>query len=615
MSTTELSPLQSAAALGVIVPQTIQLVLPEGGFKLEKGGCLKEITVCYETCGTLNADRSNAVYICHALTGDSHVAGFSPDQNPEVDKPNGWWTGMVGPACGIDTARNYVICANILGGCKGTTGPASLNPDTGKPYGSSFPELSLRDIVEVNHLLINQLGFTQLAAVIGGSFGGMQALLWSVLYPDDMVRSAIIASAASLTTQALAFDIVARHAITQDPAWNYGDYYDANPPGHGLANARKLAHITYLSRSAMEDKFGREKRIDWLTREQPFHERARRDFRSYYEIESYLDYQGKKFVKRFDANSYLQITRALDDFNLGDLYGSLEAAIDHVKAKTLIVSLSGDWLFTREQSRALAQAYLTQQKDVSYCHLRAPAGHDAFLTHIDELKLIVKGFLTATPVEDPSTLDAEQAVLYRTFADHIPQGARVLDLGCGDGTLLKSVAVQKQASCTGIEINLEGVVKSLHAGLNVIMDDLNAGVPIIPVGSFDVAIISHTIQVLKHPDTIIRHLLMIADKALVAFPNFAYWAVRFFLLLCGKMPKAKALPYEWYNTPNIHLCTVKDFWNFCSTYQIDAKLIAKTSTSKIGKLLIALGLTNLGADRVVFELASTDTQNRSQKAD
>lgn len=578
------------------------MILPAEGLILEKGGCLSEVTIRYEAVGCLNEDKSNAVFICHALTGDAHVAGYASGEDPNHSKPSGWWTGMIGPGCGIDTTRSYVICANILGGCKGSTGPASLNPMTGKPYGSTFPALTVRDIVHVHHLLVKQLGFDRLLAVIGGSFGGMQALLWSVLYPDDMERCAIIASAASLTTQALAFDIIGRHAITQDPAWNYGDYYEGERPSDGLANARKIAHITYLSQQALEDKFGRDKRKEWLNEGEVFHAASQRGFRSYYQIESYLEYQGRKFVERFDANSYLQITRALDDFNLEDLYGSLAGAISCVKAKTLVVSLSGDWLFTQEQARTLVQAYLRERKDVSYCHLSAPAGHDAFLTHIDELKLIVKAFLTATDSDDASTFDHERARPFRDFTRRIPNGARVLDLGCGDGYLLKHAAIHKKASCTGIEINPEGVIQSLHAGLNVIMDDIDTGLSIIPEGTFDVSVISHTIQVINHPDILIRNLLRIADKALIAFPNFAYLPVRLYLLCRGRMPKAKALPYEWYNTPNIHLCTVRDFWVFCQEYAINAQLVAKHANSCIGRFLLFFGWVNLGADRVVFEL-------------
>lgn len=590
------------STIGIVEPHDVVLDIPEGGWRLEKGGALPTITVRYEQVGTAAPDGSNVLFVCHALTGDAHVIGWRPGENPEKDRPSGWWEGMIGPLSGIDTDRFCVICANILGGCSGTTGPASINPATGKPYGSAFPEITVGDIVDVHRGLLRKLGFRKIAAVVGGSFGGMQALDWAIRYPEEMDRVALIATAATLNTQALAFDIVGRQAIIQDPNWHQGDYYDGPKPNAGLANARRLAHITYLSQYSMDRKFGRDKREEWLNQGHEFHTRARRDFRTYFQIESYLEYQGQKFVKRFDANSYLHITRALDAYDPEETYGSLEAALRQVQAKILLVSLSGDWLFTRSQARRIVQAAVAQRRDISYCHLHAPAGHDAFLTHIDELKTVMRAFLTSTPIEDPSTINRDEASAFAAFTRHIDQGARVLDIGCGDGTLLKVVAQRQHAYCVGLERNLPKVVEALHSGVNIIMADIETDLPYIPDGVFDTAIISHTIQVLNRPEVVMTQLLRVASSALIAFPNFGYLGMRCSLFFRGKMPKAKAFPYEWYDTPNIHNCTLTDFYAFCRKFDLDAKLLYCHSASLTGEFLILLGMRNLGADHVILRL-------------
>lgn len=600
------------SAIGIIEPKDILLEPPEGGWKLEKGGTLPEIRVRYEMVGTPEPDGGNVVFVCHALTGDAHVIGYRPGERPGTDRPSGWWEGMIGPLAGIDTDRFCVLCANILGGCSGTTGPASVNPETGKPYGSAFPEITMGDIVDVHRALIRQLGFRRIAAVVGGSFGGMQALEWAIRYPQDMRKCVLVASAASLNTQALAFDIVARHAIIQDPHWRHGDYYDGPHPVAGLANARRLAHITYLSQTSMDDKFGREKREEWLHQGKDFHTQVRRDFKTYFQIESYLEYQGQKFVRRFDANSYLHITRALDGYDPVETFGSLEAAVRHIQCKLLMVSLSGDWLFTREQAGRFVRACLNEGRDISYCHLHAPAGHDAFLTHIDELKLVMRAFLTATDASDPSTFNRAEAKAFESFARNIPEGARVLDIGCGDGTLLKQVAVSQRAWCVGLERNLEKVVEALHAGVNVLMLDIDRHLREVPAHLFDVAIISHTIQVLNRPDEMMKQLLRVAGWALLAFPNFGYIGMRSQLFFLGRMPRTRQFPYDWYDTPNIHNCTIKDFYAFSRAFGLKATLLSCRSASLLGKVLIALGLKNLGADAVIVRLTNGDQQEGSK---
>jgi homoserine O-acetyltransferase len=364
----------------------------------------------------------------------------------------------------------------------------------------------------------------------------------------------------------------------------------------------------------MDDKFGREKREEWLQQGHEFHSRVRRDFKTYFEIESYLEYQGQKFVKRFDANSYLHITRAMDGFDPADVYGSLEKAVREIKAKLLVVSLSGDWLFTRHQSWNFLRACLNEHKNVSYCHLYAPAGHDAFLTHIDELKCVIRAFLTATSVDDPASLNKSEAEAFASFVQHIPQGSRILDLGCGDGTLLKQVAMRQNAYCVGMERELPKVIEALHAGVNVLMANVDKELERIPDGVFDVSIISHTIQVLKHPDRMMRQLLRVAKSALVAFPNFGYIGMRFSLLFTVRMPNTRQFPYEWYDTPNIHNCTVTDFFDFCKQFALKAEMLYRHSSSWLGRLLLFLGCTNLGADRVIVRLSEDKQASEGKDA-
>ena len=589
-------------SVGIVQPQTLKLTLPQGGFRLEKGGVLPEIEVAYERCGHADPGNDNVVFICHALTGDAHVAGIRPGDA----EPSGWWEGMIGPGKGIDTNRFEVICANILGGCKGTTGPSSLSPETGKPYGSAFPKMTVGDIVEVHRLFLQQLGIRRLAAVMGGSFGGMQVLEWMIRYPEEVDRAIVIAAAASLNSQALAFDIVGRHAIVSDPHWNAGDYYDRdNLPHKGLSSARKLAHITYLSQQLMDAKFGREKRPEWLTADPDFRNAVERNFGTYFQIESYLQYQGEKFIQRFDANSYLHITLAMDEYDIEERYGSLDAAFSRVASRVLIVSLSGDWLFMPEQSEELVTALLRQRKQVSYCHLDAEAGHDAFLTHISDLKRAVHAFLRPGPEAQAQDQDAREESLrrYRTLIDLVPDAGRVLDLGCGDGTLLKLLSERRGVSGNGVEIDVEQVIGAIGSGCDILLEDIDDGLAIIPDNSFDVVILSETLQTIKRPRELLRQILRVAHEAVITFPNFASLEVRSHLLWQGRMPKGRQIPFEWYDTPNIHLFTLKDFLSLCRQDGIAIKDVICEGGSRTERLLLALGCKNLGASKVTVRIA------------
>ncbi|MDA3923638.1 MAG: homoserine O-acetyltransferase [Kiritimatiellae bacterium] len=602
-------------SLGIAETQIIKLTLPQEGFQLEKGGTLHEIDVAYESYGTINNGKDNVVLICHALTGDAHAAGSSANS----EEPDGWWDDMIGPGKGIDTNIHQVICTNILGGCKGTTGPASVNPETGKAYGSSFPKITVADIVEVQRLLLQQLGITKLAALVGGSFGGMQILEWLIRHSEEVERAVIIASAASLTTQALAFDIVGRHAITSDPNWNNGDYYNSNQPIAGLSGARKIAHITYLSQQLMSAKFGREKQTEWMDADADFQQSLENKFGTYFQIESYLEYQGKKFIQRFDANSYLHITLAMDEYDTKERYGSLEKAFEKITSRLLIVSLSGDWLFTRQQSADMVKALVSTGKRVSYFHLEGEAGHDAFLTHIHDLKRIISAFLIQPEREKCTHVhhkipNKEKLTRFKQILKMIPDNSRVLDLGCGKGSLLNMLRQHHNASGIGVEIEIEALIAALTKGCDVLLEDIDDGLKMIPDKTFDVAVLSETLQTIKRPRVLLQQILRVADKALISFPNFASIGVRTNLLFNGRMPKGKQIPFEWYNTPNIHLFTLADFLDLCEKEEINVESIICKGRGLIENALLALGFKNLGASAVIIhiskkEVAHSDTEH------
>lgn len=595
--------------VGVVEPRTITLTLPKGGFLLEKGGMLSEVTIAYEMCGKIRSEKDNVIFICHALTGDAHVAGIRPG----AEEPDGWWEGMVGSGRGIDTDKYCVICANILGGCRGTTGPSSINPKTGKPYGSSFPEITIRDIVRVHRLLLHELGIEKIFAAVGGSFGGMQVLDWAVEDPDTLENAIVIASASALSTQALAFDIIARRAITRDASWQYGDYYESSEaPSSGLAQARRIAHITYLSEEMMSDKFGRERRPEWLAAGEEFLARARRDFRTTFQIESYLDHQAQTFVRRFDANSYLHITRAMDEFDLAERHKSLKQAFSTIRAKMLVASLSGDWLFTPEQSETMVRTMLEEGKCVTYFNLEAPAGHDAFLTHIGQLQYVLGAFLeNGRPNNRPADqLEPVKERVYSAIAEMVPQNARVLDIGCARGRLLRLLREKKNAKGIGIDIDFAPVLEALGRGNDVILADMRTGVGstdaenffLIPDDSFDTVILSETLQVMKRPLKVLQEGLRIAKSVIVTFPNFGYLTTRWQLFFRGHMPVDEHLPLEWYDTPNIHLFTLRDFIRLATMNQMVIEEIVPSSGSKIGRFLMRMGHSNLGAEHLIVRL-------------
>ena len=357
--------------------------------QLQSGSQVRDYTLAYETYGTLNADRSNAVLVCHALNASHHVAGVYEGQA----KSEGWWDNMIGPGKPVDTNHFFVIGVNNLGSCFGSTGPMHTHPDTGKVYGADFPVVTVEDWVNAQALLLDRLGITQLAAVLGGSLGGMQALSWTLQYPDRVRHAVVVASAPNLTAENIAFNEVARRAIVTDPDFHGGHFYEHGVlPKRGLRIARMVGHITYLSDDVMNEKFGRELR-DAVVGSATGYKYSTQDVE--FQIESYLRYQGDKFSEYFDANTYLLITRALDYFDPARTYGGdLSAAFARTAAKFLLVSFTTDWRFSPARSREMVQALLNNQRDVSYAEIDAPHGHDAFLLDDARYMNVVRSYFT-----------------------------------------------------------------------------------------------------------------------------------------------------------------------------------------------------------------------------
>jgi len=346
--------------------------------ELESGVVIQPVDIAYETYGALNAAQSNAILIVHAFSGDAHAAGES------ADGQRGWWENMIGPGKGFDTDKYFVICTNVLGGCKGTTGPISINPATGQRYGMSFPVVTIGDMVRAQKMLVESLGIKRLLSVAGGSMGGMQVLEWAVSHPESVASAIPIASTARHSAQQIAFNEVGRQAIMADPDWNGGEYFDSKPPARGLSVARMVGHITYMSDASMREKFGRRQRED----------------NGIFEVESYLRYRGSQFVDRFDANSYLYITKAMDLFDLANGAQSLVPVLNKTRTRFLVISFTSDWLYPSYQSLEIVNALRRRNQDVAYIELTSSYGHDAFLVEVDEQAELITGFLARSMKEN-----------------------------------------------------------------------------------------------------------------------------------------------------------------------------------------------------------------------
>jgi homoserine O-acetyltransferase len=573
--------------------------------QLELGGQISEITVAYETYGQLNSARDNAILICHALSGDSHVAQHSPEDDP------GWWDIAVGPGKAIDTERYFVICPNALGGCRGTTGPNSLNPETGRLYGDDFPTVTAADIVETQRRLVDHLGIDRLLGVAGGSMGGHQVLTWAIRYPDRVAGVIALATSARLTTQALAFDVVGRNAIRRDPNFKEGQYLDKETtPAVGLALARMLGHITYLSPESMREKFG-------ANRHQP--REFATDFEKKFSIGSYLAYQGDKFVERFDANSYIKLSLAMDLFDLGDTAQELSAKLARSQCRWMIISFTSDWLFPPRQSQEIANSLIALRKPVSYCNIVSSCGHDAFLLE-DELPVyggLMRAFLDNLHGEPPKNIEDDDLYIHsptsifgplrRPRIDYdqivrlIQPSASVLDLGCARGSLLVKLRGDKNRRLMGLEIDEENVLYCVKRGLDVVQADLNAGLSPFSDSQFDYVVLSHTLPAVRDVERLIADMLRVGRRSIVSFPNFAYHKLRKMLMEQGKSPVSSGLlRHEWYNTPNIRFFTIADFEDFCKNrnIRIHERIALDTEDRKV-----ITEDSNLFADMAIFVIS------------
>jgi homoserine O-acetyltransferase len=546
---------------------------------LDCGVTLLNVQVAYETYGTLNSARTNAILVLHAFSGDAHAAGISKENGQP-----GWWSSMIGPGLAFDTDRYFVISSNILGGCRGTTGPSSIDPATGHRYALRFPVITISDMVRLQKMLIDSLGIERLLAVSGGSMGGMQALEWALAYPDCVAAAIPIAATSHHSAQQIAFNEVGRQAIMADPDWNEGNYYDAKPPARGLAVARMIGHITYMSDTSMRQKFGRRLRGK---------DAFSFDFSDDFEVESYLRYRGSQFVERFDANSYLYITKAMDYFDLAAGHLSLAAAFHRARARFLVLSFTSDWLYPTYQSLETVTALRSSNIDVAFCELTSTYGHDAFLIETKEQSEIVAGFLegvfrdvplrstrTTQSIQSPEPREAltnvpaqpaSQELLarrdYAMIAEIIEPGSRVLDLGCGEGELLAWLREYKRIDARGVEIDGNKVQRAISRGVSVYQGDLEQGLADYPDGAFDFVILSQTVQELRYPLRVLRAMLRVARHAIVAFPNFGHWTVRLSHLMSGRAPQTTLFPYDWYESPNLHFLTIDDFVLLCRKQQ------------------------------------------------
>ena len=572
-------------------------------FQLASGEELDFLNVAYETYGNLNQDKSNAILICHAVSGDSHVAQHDNDDLP------GWWDIMVGPGKPIDTDKYFVVCSNAIGGCQGSIGPNSINPNTGKEFGPSFPNIRIEDMVGAQKLLIDSLGIDKLLSVVGGSMGGFQSIQWARQYPEKVAGVVGLATSPRLTNQALAFDIVGRNSIITDTRFNQGNYYQSeDKPEDGLAIARMLAHITYISKDSMKRKFD-------VSRYEP--QEISTIFEKRFSVGSYLAHQGSKFVSRFDANSYITLSTAMDYFDIGDSLSEIKKSLQGTKCKWLFVSFSSDWLYPPFQSEEIVDSLISLDKPVSYCNIESDAGHDAFLleNEIEQYGKMTESFLENISGSNtnqikknskPSTTNIffDERIDLNFIADLINEGDRVLDLGCENGDLLNELKKKNCKKLVGVEIDEFKVSEAIDQGLEVINCDINTGLKRFTENQFDVVVLSQTLQSIKDVEKTIQEILRISKKAVISFPNFAYKPLRDMLFNEGKAPKLEGrYGYNWYNTPNKRFPTILDFQEFCDSksVNINNSFYLDTENNEIVK-----DDPNLNADTAIFVLSKKD---------
>jgi len=605
-------------SIGIVEPQFFTFAHAPNEMELDCGRKLGPITLAYETYGDLNADKSNAILLLHAVSGDAHAAGF----HTQEDRKPGWWNDMVGPGKAFDTDHQFIICSNVIGGCQGSTGPSSINPETGRPFGLQFPIITIADMVRAQRELITHLGINKLRSVAGGSMGGMQALEWMTRYPDHTESAILIATTPRLGAQAIAFDAVGRHAIQGDQEFHGGDYHDAEDhPDQGLSIARMLAHITYLSDESMRSKFGRALRET---------DRYSYDFGSEFSVETYLDYQGAQFVNRFDANSYLYLTKAINYFDLASSHGGLDNALALAKCKVMVLSYSSDWLYPPYQSQEVVHALTRQKSDVTYCNIQSDYGHDAFLLEVDAMRKLIGGFLknvaepyryglddppTGPPIShhdsdtdlgpepmSPRSIYEGVRVDYNLIVKLVEPNSRVLDIGCGNGELLSQLLEYKDVDGVGVELRQGNITSCVRQGISVVQGDIDDGLGYLPDQSFDYAILSMTLQVVKKPEFVLAEMIRVARRVIVSFPNFGFWKVRAKVIVQGRAPITRNLPYAWFNSPNRHVLSIKDFRQYCETRNI--KIEHEIPLSSQGEGGRAATWPNLFADEAVFVISA-----------
>ena len=439
--------------------------------------------------------------------------------------------------------------------------------------------------------------------------GGMQTLEWITLYPTMMQSAMVIASTHRSGAQQIAFDAVGRNAIQADPQFNNGQYHDAEAPANGLAIARMLAHITYLSEEGMHGKFGRTLQDK---------DQLEYGFKNEFTVESYLNYQGAQFVNRFDANTYMYVTKALDYFDISERYGSLDAAMEQVQCNVLVLSYSSDWLYPPAHSKQIVDALASQQKDVTYCNIESSYGHDGFLLEVETMDAIVSGFLkhnndaqdTRNAVKEalpekqrPSTnyimQGEERRIDYELILDHIEPNSRVLDIGCGAGDLLCHLSAEKNVQGVGLELNEQHVIQSIQNGVSVIQANIDYGLSALPDQCFDYITFTRTLQMVEQPHEVLNEMLRVGKKCIVTFPNFGYWKARSIMFFTGKSPTTKNLPFAWYESPNRHYFSIYDFRALCEQQGI--KIEAEIPLNSNGQVRI---MPNARAEDAIYIITS-----------
>lgn len=533
----------------------------EDYFEMENGS-LDEFQLRYETYGDLNKAGTNAILICHALTGDHHVAGvYSKD-----DRQPGWWNHVVGPGKAIDTNEFFVICSNCLGACKGSTGPASENPATpGKAYGMLFPDLTIKDMVRAQKSLLDFLGVASLRSVVGGSMGGMQALQWIVEFPSFVKKALIIAATARHNAQTIAFNEVGRRSICGDRDWKSGEYLDGEGPREGLAVARMMAHITYLSDEGMEEKFGREIGV---SKEKNFE----------FSVESYLDYQGNKFVDRFDANTYLKLTKALDRFDLVGEKG-LDDSLKEVSARVLVVAFTSDWLYTPAQNKLIVEALHRLGKEGSYLEIDHKHGHDSFLIKSKAFLRSVRVFLNGIDDEEKEEQNADRfrqvenryevkkEADFKVIDNWVQPSESVLDLGCGRGILLEYLRDTKQVRGLGVDYDGGKATSSIARGVAVYQEDIRRALGNLGDQSFDWVIFSRMIDELPQPGSVLLEALRVGKRVALSFVNHGYWRNRLHFLGKGMKIKNDVYPDHWEKSGLMNHFSISEFESFCRKHR------------------------------------------------